>query len=244
MSLMPLLTSGKQEELEERIVVVDTQRKDLPVKGKNSCVMQGDWRLINGKELYNLKADPGQLENVMAGNEGFASVLQDAYEAWWNSMEEDLKVVHRMVVGKELAATDVLTAHDWHSEVDPPWNQHHIRAAKVDNGWWALEAAEEGSYAFELFRYPPELQLPFGATVPPGDEIPGGKAYAAGVALKPVLARIKVGDQEFENKLGEEHVSISFTAVLEKGPIDLQTWVTDMEGVERGAYYVAVERVK
>lgn len=243
-SLMPLLTSGKQEELEERIVVVDTQRKDLPVKGKNSCVMQGHWRLINGKELYNLKADPSQLENVMTGNEGFASVLQDAYEAWWNGMEEDLKIVHRMVVGRELEGADLLTAHDWHSEVIPPWNQHHIRAAKVDNGWWALEAAEKGSYSFELFRYPPALKLPFGASVLPGDEIPGGKAYAAGVGIKPIFARLKVGEQEFENKLGKEHVSISFTTVLEKGPIDVQTWVTDAEGIVRGAYYVVVERTK
>jgi arylsulfatase A-like enzyme len=241
-SLMPLLTTGKQEELEERIVVVDTQRKDLPVKGKNSCVMQGHWRLINGKELYNLKADPSQLEDVMAGNEGFASVLQDAYEAWWNSMEEDFKVTHRMIVGRELKGTDLLTSHDWHTEINPPWNQGQIRAAKVDNGWWALEVAEEGHYAIQLFRYPPELELPFGATVPAGDEVPGGKAYAAGVPIIPVSAKMKVGEQEFEDKLGAEHLSVSFNAYLEAGPIDLQTWVMDEAGVERGAYYVVVER--
>lgn len=241
-SLLPLLTTGKQEELDDRIVVVDTQRKDLPVKGKNSCVMQGNWRLINGKELYNLKTDPSQLDDVMVGNEGYASILQDAYEAWWNSMEEDLKVVHRMIVGRELKGTDLLTSHDWHSEVNSPWNQGHIRAGKVDNGWWALEVAEDGHYAIQLFRYPPKLELAFGASVPPGDEVPGGRAYAAGEPIIPVSAKMKVGDQEFEDKLSAENLSVSFNAYLEAGPVDLQTWVMDEAGVERGAYYVVVER--
>ncbi|MFK8164912.1 MAG: sulfatase/phosphatase domain-containing protein, partial [Lewinella sp.] len=241
-SLMPLLKTGKQEELEDRIVVVDTQRKDLPVKGKNSCVMQGHWRLINGKELYNLKADPSQLKDVMAGNEGYASTLQDAYEAWWNSMEEDFKVTHRMIVGREMKKTDLLTSHDWHSEKDPPWNQGQIRAGKVDNGWWALDVAEAGQYAIKLFRYPPELGLPFGASVPPGDDVPGGKAYAAGEPIIPVTAKMKVGEQEFEDKLTAADLSVDFTAYLDAGPIDLQTWVLDEAGVERGAYYVVVER--
>ncbi|WP_020571145.1 arylsulfatase [Neolewinella persica] len=241
-SLMPLLTTGKQEELEDRIVVVDTQRKDLPVKGKNSCVMQGHWRLINGKELYNLKADPSQRENVMAGNEGFASTLQNAYEAWWNSMEEDFKITHRMIIGRELRKTDLLTSHDWHTEKDPPWNQGQIRAGKVDNGWWALEVAKAGQYAIQLFRYPPELALPFSATVPPGEAVPGGEAYAAGVPIIPVFAKMKVGVQEFEDKLGAEDLSVAFNAYLEAGAIDLQTWITDVDGVERGAYYVVVER--
>ena len=37
----------------DRMLVVDTQRKQWPEKGRNSCVMTTQWRLVNGSELYN-----------------------------------------------------------------------------------------------------------------------------------------------------------------------------------------------
>ena len=37
------------------MLVTDTQRNLWPEKGKQSCVMYGNWRLVNGTELYNIK---------------------------------------------------------------------------------------------------------------------------------------------------------------------------------------------
>ena len=48
-----------------RYLVTDTQRKTWPIKGKQSCVMDDEWRLIRGKELYNFSTDPVQKNNFM-----------------------------------------------------------------------------------------------------------------------------------------------------------------------------------
>ena len=41
----------------ERMLVTDTQRNQWPVKWKKTSVMYGNWRLVNGDELYNIEND-------------------------------------------------------------------------------------------------------------------------------------------------------------------------------------------
>src|SRR5262249_13095193 len=61
-SLRPLL-AGKGA-FPERTLFVHSQRVDRPRKWKTCAVMTERWRLINGKELYDLRADPGQEQDV------------------------------------------------------------------------------------------------------------------------------------------------------------------------------------
>ena len=169
--------------------------------------------------------------------------MKAAYEDWWNGMAEDLKVTHEIIVGHKAEPVSVLTAHDWHTTKSPPWNQNHIREGRVDNGWWAIDVARAGNYRLRLYRYPPEAKLPLDAEAPEGDDIPNGTAYLPGVNIAPVSARCSVGGEEIEAEpLREEHY-LEFEVKLSAGPTQLQTWVTDKAGVERGAYYVTVERV-
>lgn len=240
-SLLPLLTSGGQAGLKDRYVVVDTQREDLPVRGKRSCVMQGRWRLMNGKELYDLSKDPGQREDIAGQHPERVSAMRTAYESWWNSMAEDLKVMHRIIVGDEAEPLSVLTAHDWHTNDPPPWNQGFIRTGLVDNGWWALDVVRAGNYRIRLYRYPPESGLAFAGVAPPGDEIPNGVAYPAGERIQPVRARCTIGGKEMETISTAADAYFEFRADLPAGPTDLYTWVKDVSGKERGAYYVTIE---
>lgn len=245
-SLLPLLQQGAQPELTDRYVVVDTQRDDLPVKGKRSCVMQGDWRLVDAKNLYNLANDPGQRENLFEGEASRAVAMQEAYEAWWSRLEKDIAITNRIIVGHPAENPSLLTAHDWHSEKIPPWNQKHIRAGKVDNGYWALDLAEAGTYSFKLYRWPPEIKHPFSATLPAGNPVPGGKPYAEGVSLKSTSIKLKIGESVVESEGANDMEMYRLMGVedLPAGPIELQTWITDADGVTRGAYYVEVERLE
>jgi len=47
-----------------RILYMDTQRKQNLIKYKTYTVMDDNWRLVNGSELYDINADLGQTENV------------------------------------------------------------------------------------------------------------------------------------------------------------------------------------
>lgn len=242
-SLLPLITSGTQGELSERFRVVDTQRRQVPVKGKQSCVMQADWRLLNGSELYNLTQDPGQREDLAAQYPERVAAMRRAYERWWSSMAEDLQVTHRIIVGHDAEPETLLTAHDWHTTNPPPWNQNYIREGLIDNGWWTLEVARPGNYRIRLYRYPPETGLGFSAPAPVGEEVPNGKAYPPGVSIKPTGVRCSVGAQELTDPTTKP-AYFEFVTSLPAGPTELLTSVTAANGTERGAYYVSVARIQ
>ncbi|MEM8524411.1 MAG: arylsulfatase [Bacteroidota bacterium] len=240
-SIKELLTEGEQADLAERIVVVDTQRKKLPKKWKNTSVMQNTWRLVNNEELYNLANDPSQLNNIIEVRPEKAQQLEAAYEKWWSSMEEAFKQENTIIIGSAEENPTLLTAHDWHSERDPAWHQRHIRAGKIDNAHWTLDVAQAGNYRIRLYRWPPELQKAMTATVARGNEIEGGFPFKQGVRLEVIEARISVQGKVFSSNEILEDRYFEFTTNLEKGALRLQTFMTDEEGIERGAYYVEME---
>jgi len=62
-SLAPLL-KGKGRRWPDRTLLVHSQRIEYPEKWRKSAVMTQRWRLINGKELYDIQADPVQKNNI------------------------------------------------------------------------------------------------------------------------------------------------------------------------------------
>src|SRR5262249_878986 len=78
-SLAGLLT-GKIEKLPDRLLVV--QYGQRPTKW-DGAVMWNKWRLVQGKELYDLKTDPGQARDVAAQHPDIVNQMRDHYEQWW-----------------------------------------------------------------------------------------------------------------------------------------------------------------
>jgi len=113
----------------ERMLVTDSQRERDPVKWKQSAVMSGPWRLINGQELYDIKADPGQQRNVFAEQPARAAKMRAFYEAWWAELEPTFAQTTEIYLGHPEHPVVSLTGHDWIQEALPPWNQQHIRVA-------------------------------------------------------------------------------------------------------------------
>jgi len=242
-SIKKLLTKGEQAELEDRIVITDTQRKETLEKWKNASVMQNTWRLVNNKELYNLANDPSQRNNIIEAHSERAKTLEMAYEKWWEGLQKDIEEENRIIVGAPQESPTLLTAHDWHSDQNPAWHQRHIRAGKIDNAHWSLDIAQAGNYRIRLYRWPLELEKTMDANVAQGDKVDGGSPFEEGVKLEVVKAKIKVQGQEFSSKDIVEGQYFEFTVPLAKEPIRFQTFMTDKKGVERGAYYVEMELI-
>ena len=242
-SLKPLLTEGKQENLNNRFVIVDTQRNEFPEKWKKSCVMQGNWRLIDNKELYNVTSDLSQRTNVMEQNPEIAKKLADAYENWWSAIEEDLKIDNLISLGNKAQNPTLLTSHDWHSDQPKPWNQQHIREAKIDNGYWLVDVEQAGLYDLKLYRWPPELNKKFTDSIKKGDDVPGGTPYSPGKIVNFNSAKLKVDDKEFNATKSIDSTYFQFKVNLNKGKATLQTWLNDDTKANRGAYYVQVEKI-
>ncbi len=226
----------------DRTLVTDSQRVDVPIKWRKSAVMTDRWRLINGRELYDMTVDPGQQNNVAENNEPLVEKLRAAYETWWADVSQRFDEYCHILIGSNYENPVRLTAHDWHTFPNP-WNQDHIRKGLIANSYWAVEIVADGAYEFALRRWPRSTNKAINAGLPGRQDVPGVDDWFEGKAFNITKAKIKIGDIEQEQKVAADAQDIVFTLDLKKGQTTLQTWLYDLSGEELGAYYVYVKKV-
>ncbi|HSW00641.1 MAG TPA: sulfatase-like hydrolase/transferase [Sedimentisphaerales bacterium] len=229
-SIGPLL-KAKETGWPDRVVVTDSQRVEHPQKWRQSAVMTDRWRLVNGRELYDISADPGQKNDVSREHSEVVRELRDAYETWWLDVSARFDAYCDIVIGSDKENPSRLTSHDWHEANPSPWNQTHVLHGVEANGFWTVEAEQAGEYEFSLRRWPREVGAPINAA------IPGGRAIQA------TKARLVIGPIDLEKAILEDAKEAAFRVELQPGRMKLQTWLIAEGGVSRGAYYVCVNRV-
>ena len=232
------------DEVPKRALVTDTQRVPWPIKGKNSCVMEGDWRLIRGEELYNIREDPGQQNDLADENPERVDQMNNFYESWWEEVIQETKY---SVIQLGTGGVDVLTCHDAHTtDYYPPWNQQMIRAGKpMKPAPFSVNFVNDGTYRFSLRRWPEESGLALGAAVRDGvdatlytDKIIDGKA------MKFEKAHLKIGDQHLQADVDNGAESATMEMMVQKGKRDLLAYFDMEDGVESNAFYIYVERLR
>lgn len=216
------LTPDGETDLTNRTLVVHSQRVETPVKWKRCSVMKQNWRLINGKYLYDLETDRAQKKDISKQHPKIVAELRSSYDAWWDSVSEKFSQYVRIPLGSQAEPDVLLTCHDWHAtEGQVPWNQGKIRSDLSSNGFWAVDVMQPGKYEITLRVRPTGVKYKF----------------------KSGKARIKVGEQEQQVSIEEGQDAITMSIDLPAGPALLQTWISEGKKV-RGAYYVDVNQVR
>ena len=95
-NIRPLI-EGKSQNWPDRILVTDSQRVRDPIKWRKSSVMTDQWRL-NGKELYDIKTDPGQKNNIFKSKPKVVDRLTKFYDAWWEEIVPTLVSPQRYIL--------------------------------------------------------------------------------------------------------------------------------------------------
>ncbi|MEO9479382.1 MAG: arylsulfatase [Maribacter dokdonensis] len=229
--------------LEDRMLVVDTQRLQWPKKDRNSCVMQGEWRLVNGDELYNIETDISQTENLSDKFPERVKNMQVFYDEWWKSTEADMHYAS-IPLNTPNNENVLLTVHDLHSEDPIPWNQDLIRKGEQQpKGYYLIEITEPGNYQFDLYRYPPESNFAINDTVKEIASKPNWNGLAKGIGIKVVGGQIKLNDFVFkqDGNASESHVSV--TGSLENGTYRLAASFITPDTSEFPAYYVNITKI-
>ncbi len=250
-SIKELLHKGDAAEWPARYLITDSQRVRDPIKWRESSVMSQKWRLINGKELYEIAADPGQENDVAAAHPGQVRAMREFYENWWAELEPTFSRTTEIYLGHPEAPVATLTGHDWIQERLPPWNQGHIRrdAATKDGkhqGHWAVNAIEAGTYNLEMRRWPKEADTAISAGLPAKADPPGAsRAFSAipGAAYPFTTATMRLDGKDVETKpIPEGAKEVTFTAELTRGSHELAPVFATADGKEVGAYYLTVSR--
>jgi arylsulfatase A-like enzyme len=88
-SLLPLLKNPKAE-WPDRTLVTHVGRwprgKVETAKYTNCSIRDARFTLVNNRELYDLKADPGESQNVLTSHLDEVARLRAAYDRWWRDV--------------------------------------------------------------------------------------------------------------------------------------------------------------
>jgi len=233
-----ILTGTKPE---ERMVVTDKQRVPWPVKGKNKSVMQGTWRLVNGKELYDVSNDPGQQNNIANTNPERVKEMNEFYDSWWESVIAETKY---SVIDLGVDPRELITCMDIHSTGQiPNWNQKMIRTGKpLTPAKVMVNFTKAGKYKISLARWPLESSLALGSGVK--DAIKATAFTDARIEGKEIefkKAFVKIGEQEYSVEVDNSKQAATMEIEVEQGAADLTAWLEQADGVLSNAFYIYVE---
>ncbi len=243
-SMAPLLHGDRAGLPGDRVHFLQYRQDTVPPEKWTNAVMTRRWRLVRGKELYDIKADPGQHRDVAKDHPDVVDQLRSAHDAWWEEIAPGLETYCPITLGDPAENPTRLCAMDVLGDV--AWHQTHIAQAKESTGTWAVEIERAGRYRFSLRRWPSERELAIDGTIPPEEAryLIYAPEDADTVKIQPIEARLKLYDEEHRNSLETGDEAAVFTLdVSRKGTTILNASFIDEAGAAQGAYYVDIERL-
>lgn len=245
-SLKPLL-KGKSENWPNRILYMDTQRAQNLVKYRFYSVMDDDWRLVNSTELYNMKNDLAQTDNVIDQYPEVATRLAEGYERWWQSfMDEGVNERYAYIkVGTPYENPSRISAHDMLTGMHGgSWHQYGAANASQAAGRWKIEFVEDGEYNIILRRFPRESGLGINDTFPGQEKtIELDRVMPEGEKSDFEKAFLYVAGIQESADIQQDQDEVTFTAFIPAGRYDLEARLIDKENKMHPAYYLYIEKL-
>jgi len=148
-SLMPLLVS-ENTPWPDRMLCFQWHRGDAPELYRNCAVRSQRYKLVNGKELYDMAADPAEKNDVAAEHPDVVAEMRRAYEEWFRDVSStrgyDPPRIH---LGTPHENPSVLTRQDWRGAES--WRDGNV-------GCWEVKVARSGAY--DILLTFPETKTP------------------------------------------------------------------------------------
>jgi len=228
----------------DRMLVVDTQRNQWPVKGRNSCVMSTQWRLIDGKELYNTINDPGQMKDLAGEHPDIVAKMNAFYEKWWDSVSQDFAYAE-IPVGHQEHNPVRLTIHDMHTDANLPWNQILIREGEMDpDGFYSINIVRDGIYQFRLSRYPAESELAINGVAQKIPSTVYTDGAPVGKSIKAMKAIVEIDNTQIQVSINDDQPYAAVEGKLRKGSYNLKSNYISSDGKEFPVYFTTIEYIK
>ena len=245
--------------------VLDGTRKDLGervlIESFRGVAMTRQWRLLEnkplphkkparkkrkptpkGKELYDIKQDPGQTKNVAAAHPEVVATLQAELE---KVTQGNYSAGHQFIIGSDDQNPTEFTPLQWANMLQLGWWQSGIIEGKGKPGYLLAEVDQAGTYKFSLKRWPTAVGKPICApatvSVPSNDF--GGTEKKQGVALPIRKARLSVGDFDKTIRVTKDMVEAIFKVQLQEGSCKIQAEFLGNQSQKYPVHYLDIERL-
>ncbi|MCK4922096.1 MAG: arylsulfatase [Bacteroidales bacterium] len=209
-------------------IVPDTE---LDFQRNMYSVIEGEWRWINRKELYNIKEDLDQRNNIAADNPGIVSKMEKGLDEFLAKNASKREVPVRFLLGDKKHKTISLTTQDLWGK--PAFSQGHVRKLSQGSGPWKVTFLNDGKYKITLSRYPLYTGFAF-------NEKTNGNNSQEFTADK---AKLAIGTETYEKGISATDKHVSFEIEVKAGDNDLETWIYSEEGITIPSYFVEVEYI-
>lgn len=219
-----------EAKVEDRMSVI--QYNISGEKWDPAVVLWKTWRMVEGKQLYNVANDPGQTNNVFDEFPQIAGKMIAHYDDWYEGVKPDFDRKRYITIGSEKANPLMLYASDW----DGDYCDNPGRLTRANgNGHWDLIVDKAGKYEIELFRWSEESQKTL------IDSYDG----VSEKGIRPITkAQLLVADFDKTVTTKPEDKSVKFLVELNAGKTTLKSNLYDKdENVLCGAMYVKVSKV-
>jgi arylsulfatase A-like enzyme len=233
-SFMPYLTKPLDPRKDDRaIFFYYFNPKKLDQRENQNCVIWKNWRLLAGKELYDISTDPMQENDLAAKYSGVVKEMNTRFDAYHARGKQLIKEPIRFVLGDPRAQTVELTSQDvyWTKGQSgaQAFSQKDARNLKQAHGPYKVTIARPGTYTIKLSRYPLYTELPLGI---------GGRKMEEDFAVE--MVRLSIAGQTIEKAVTPQDTHALFTLELKAGDTDLDTALVG-DGKDGVAYFVTIE---
>ena len=248
-SIVPLL---RGEKMSPRTIVTDSQRLTHPVKWRKSAVMTDKWRLVNGKELYDINEDKVQKNDIANKHPEVVLELREEYEKWWDVVSVQFENEIPLHISSR---NTVFTTHDSHCEDEGAswvWNQAQVRQGELASGYYETMVDEAGTYRFELRRWSKDFPHPICSDISEADDVKINeqciaeqykKLYRGSVALDIVKATIEICGQKAEAVVSSTDEAIVFELELQRGATHTKVHFIEKCGRVCVPYFVYISKI-
>ncbi|MBK1879813.1 arylsulfatase [Pelagicoccus mobilis] len=212
-----------------------------PHETQGSAVMSGDWRLINGQKLFDIRQDPMQKKDLAAQYPELVKQLRRENRQFVQASKQnpEYKELPVNVIGNPAQHEIKLTIQHAIGEGGGIWKPEQVSAGmKNSNNKHALRIDRAGEYVIELRRWPKECTGPI-LGVPEKNP----KDLYDYQTINPDKARIQIANQILESEIGPHDEAVVFRVRLETG----KTILTNdfIEGKKQyGVYYTYIRPAK
>jgi arylsulfatase A-like enzyme len=227
----------------DRMLIVQYLQTEL--SAYDAAVIYNNWRLVNGRELYEITSDPGQAVDVAGLNPDTCDVMRRYYEKWWEKVRWNISLSSQISIGLPGDTTTVSLA-DWFDV----WTEGEGAIEAVRNGGaiskgigaWNVFAVESGIYEISLLRWPLEAQLALDAAAPAFAGRYGSLSPGQGFPIRAVSLIVDGRREDWSTRPGD--TAGTFRVDLQRGHHSLGGRMLAANGQPLcGAMYAVIRRV-
>ena len=225
-SLAPLLRQQPDDGFNDRMLVI---QYGTNFKKWQCAILWNKWRLVEGKELYDIASDPGQRNDISSQHPKVVQAMREFYEKWCRDSRPIMEQSNYVKIGDDREPVTWLSSCNWTGSYCDNWGN---LATGTCLGHWNVEVETPGEYEISLYMFHPDSHTPLNHSL-------------LNVPARPVAkAKLIVGDRRMVQDTKPADTHATFTVNLKQGDkMNLEGQFLDAQGEPLfGACYTFVKK--